>query len=107
MEREMSAADFDDVGGGAEPDLEEEMAFSPAARAAAEDDERTGESNVRWRRPDLPPGFDPRAADLIFQWTAVDLMSGDALAVHPRGRGTPVPGAAVGPVPIIRYGINR
>lgn len=40
---------------------------------------------ARWARPPVAKGFDPKASSLAFQWTAVDLITGDVLERHPRG----------------------
>ncbi len=102
MEREMSAADFEDVRGDED---EEEISIASAAVTAADEDDPalSGQANSRWHRPDVDPAFDPAVTSLAFQWTSIDLMSGDPLPVHPRGKGLSIPGASVGPVPIIRY----
>jgi hypothetical protein len=104
MERELRDGAFNDG-----RDDEEEEFVAPAVTssmgmsASGEDDFFiTGAANVRWRRPEIDPSFDPKTSSLAFQWTAIDLMSGEALAVHPRGNGHTVPGSSSGPVPVIR-----
>ncbi len=92
----MDPADFD-VG-----DEDEDVGAVAAPSTALEDDRAAGEGNVRWPRPEVAAGFAPATHSLAFQWTSVDLMSGDPLPAHPRGGGLTVPGAPVGPVPIIR-----
>ena len=63
---------------------------------------------ARWKRPAVDPSFDERTMPLAFMWTAVDLMSGDPLSCHPRGKKHDVPGSSTGPVPIIRlFGVNE
>lgn len=63
---------------------------------------------ARWKRPAVDPSFDEGTMPLAFMWTAVDLMSGDPLSYHPRGRDHNVPGSSTGPVPIIRlFGVNE
>ena len=68
----------------------------------------SAEDLARWKRPELDPSFNEGTSPLAFMWTAVDLMTGDPLASHPRGASFKVPGSSTGPVPIIRlFGVNE
>jgi DNA polymerase delta subunit 1 len=108
MEREMAAGGFDD-------DDDDDAVFSPmppassssssggGGGAAAEMEEADVAVGVGWRRPAVGSRFQPHTEALAFQWMDVDLLTGEPLASHPRGAAHPVPGAAVGPVPVLRF----
>lgn len=89
-----------------QPPEEEDDSFVPTTLtrlSSIEESEAKTISDARWQRPEIAADFHPSTSSVAFQWTAVDLMSGDPLPSHPRGSGITVPGASVGPVPIIRY----
>jgi hypothetical protein len=84
---------------------DEDESFAPATMMrmnSIEETEAKTITDIRWKRPPIDPEFNPSTSAIAFQWTAVDLMSGEPLPSHPRGNGLTVPGASVGPVPIIR-----
>ena len=106
MAEEMAAGDYADLAEEHEAPaapISLSSSFGASGGALAMEDGATGtEVNEKWKRPDVAADFDSATSSLAFQWTAVDLMTGDVLAEHPKGQGHSVPGAAVGPVPIIR-----
>lgn len=102
MEAELTAPDMDipdDVESAAAASA---AAAEPAAGAsssssgAAEDVGATGAQEHRWLRPDVDPDFHPSTSNLAFQWTAIDMESGEPLPTHPGGAGRRVPGSTAG-----------
>ena len=59
----------------------------------------------RWKRKELPPGFDNQK-DLDIQWLDMDVVSGPALTENPNPS-KPLKGQSEGEVPILRcFGVN-
>jgi hypothetical protein len=103
MEREMAAGDFE-VYEDEDAELAPAPVVVPTTVSSSEDFAEVDEGmRAGWRRPPVGDRFLPHAEALSFQWMDVDLLTGDPLAAHPRGGGMGVPGATVGPVPIIRF----
>ncbi|KAK7253937.1 DNA polymerase delta subunit 1 [Aureococcus anophagefferens] len=91
--------DFDDI-----PDdvLEE---FEDEIREAGGDGSQMAVDEVDWETKFLRPK--PKAGGTVaFQWTSIDMYTGDPLATHPR-QGQRVPGSRNRPVPVVRlYGVT-
>ena len=91
--------DFDDI-----PDdvLEE---FEDEIREAGGDGGQMAVDEVDWETKFLRPK--PKAGGTVaFQWTSIDMYTGDPLATHPR-QGQRVPGSRNRPVPVVRlYGVT-
>jgi len=70
------------------------------------EDATTDGIDLSWSRPQ-PPLISPAETAIVFQWIDIDMVQGQPLTSNPK-QGTSMPGAANGPVPIIRlYGVSE